>query len=89
MMRPLRPRFMLDHRFTRGHASGYVDGELTVDERRRVEHHASVCPKCRELLASLRRTVIALRRLPSARGGNVAERVVERLRAEASARASP
>ena len=43
-------RFVLDHRFTRAHAPDYLDGELDPAERRRVERHTSVCPKCRQAL---------------------------------------
>lgn len=53
-------RQMVDHRFTKAHASEYLDGELSQDERDRVDRHISICPKCRTLLASLRRMIETL-----------------------------
>jgi len=80
----------LDHRFTVAHASRYLDGELSGPERRRVHRHASVCPRCRALLASLTRLLAVL---PSLRGGpqplRVADGVLERLDAEPGGRAAP
>jgi len=35
----------------------YADGELTDDERRRLEVHVIECARCRELLASLERSL--------------------------------
>ena len=75
-------RHMLDHRFTKAHASEYLDGELAPDGRRRVERHTSVCPQCRELIASLRRMLDALPALGAQPRPSVAEGVVERLRRE-------
>jgi anti-sigma factor RsiW len=37
--------------------SAYLDGELTADERRRIEEHICGCPPCVEFIESLRRTV--------------------------------
>ncbi|MGQ9636000.1 MAG: anti-sigma factor family protein [Bryobacteraceae bacterium] len=37
--------------------SAYLDGELPVEERRRIEEHICGCPPCVEFLESLRRTV--------------------------------
>ncbi len=34
--------------------TGYVDGELSDEDRRRVEDHVASCPRCREALAELR-----------------------------------
>lgn len=73
--------YMVDHRFTRTHASEYLDGELSSAGRRRIEHHTSVCPKCRTFVASLRRIVAELPRLSRVPQANVAEGVLERLRA--------
>jgi len=79
-------RFMRDHRFAAGHASEYVDGDLDDVGRARVEHHARFCPRCHELLASLRRTVAALRDLRATAeapaDSEVALGVIARLRAE-------
>lgn len=56
-------------RWARSHMSDYLDGELRASRRVRMERHATRCPKCRALLATLRRTVGALHRLPSPGGG--------------------
>ncbi len=78
-------RFGREHRFTFEHASQYLDGDLDEAGRERVEHHARLCPKCHELLASLRRTISALRELgtgPDEPGdSDVADGVIARLRA--------
>ena len=83
------PRFMLDHRFTQRRASAVIDGELAPHAQRRAERHASICPVCRELLASLRATVGRLaglragdEQVEGAAAARVADRVVERLRRE-------
>jgi predicted anti-sigma-YlaC factor YlaD len=79
-------RFPRDHRFTLEHASDYLDGELDEAGRARVEQHARFCPKCHELLASLRRTLNALRELRStddaAGETGIADGVIARLRDE-------
>ncbi len=72
---------MIDHRFTKGHASEYLDGELDRVGRARIERHTSVCPQCRALLSSLRRILAELPGLSSASRVSVADRVVQRLRA--------
>lgn len=76
-------RQLLDHRFTKTHASEYLDDELPPSGRRRVERHASVCPQCHELLASLRVMIGALPALRTAPPVTVADGVIERLRREA------
>ncbi len=75
-------RQMLDHRFTQAHASDYLDGELSETGRRRVERHASVCPRCQELIASLRRMLGTLSGLGGTPRPGVSERAIERLRRE-------
>ncbi|MDQ3066825.1 MAG: zf-HC2 domain-containing protein [Actinomycetota bacterium] len=75
-------RQMLDHRFTKAHASEYLDGDLPPTGRSRVERHTSVCPQCRELIASLRRMLDALPALGATRQPTVADGIVERLRRE-------
>lgn len=76
----LGPRFVLDHRFTHASASDYLDGELGPHGRRRVERHVSVCPRCRRLIETLRRTLVALGELRAERRPDVTEGVVHRLR---------
>ena len=73
------PRFMLDHRFAVAHVSDYLDGELEPGGRARIERHAAVCPKCRELIAKLRRTLAALGNLGGQRRPGLADGVIERL----------
>ncbi len=58
-------RFMRDHRWTQSHLSDYLDAELSEPERRRVEEHVGMCPKCRRVLATLRKTLTALRAIGS------------------------
>lgn len=79
-------QFMTDHRFTRAHASDFLDGDLDADGRTRVERHAHWCPKCAELINTLRRTMSALRELGTSRPdtAGVADGVLARLRSEAA-----
>lgn len=60
-----RERFRRDHRWAPDRMSDYLDGELAVSGRRRMERHLGECEKCRRLLRGLRRTLDALHRLPS------------------------
>ena len=76
-------RFVRDHRFTRSHASDFLDGDLDDGGRHRVEEHAGMCPPCRHFLDSLRRTLGELRGLREPAGGDVASGVIARLRDEA------
>jgi anti-sigma factor RsiW len=75
-----RYRYMREHRWTHAHLSEYLDGDLDRAEKRRVEDHASICPQCRRLLATLRRTLAELRHLrPRPRDG-IADGVIDGLR---------
>jgi len=78
--------FRRDHRFTIEHASDYLDGDLDHAGRACVEHHARFCPRCHELLGSLRSTVAALRTMRTTAQRrpqlDVASRVIARLRTE-------
>lgn len=58
-------RFMRDHEWTHEHLSDYIDGELRERERERVEEHVRMCPQCRRVLATLRKTVAGLGSLMS------------------------
>lgn len=69
----------IDHRFTKAHASGYLDGELDQPGQQRIERHTSVCPQCRALLASLRRMIEELSRLSPASCARIADGVLDRL----------
>jgi anti-sigma factor RsiW len=61
--------FGCDCRGARGHMSDYLDGELAAGRRHRMQRHAEVCSQCRRVLATLRRMVGALRRVPPPAGG--------------------
>ncbi len=75
-------RFGRDHRFTVRHASGYLDGELEADAARRVRDHTHLCPKCREMLDSLRRTISSLAGLRGSRRASVVPDVLDALRSD-------
>jgi anti-sigma factor RsiW len=79
-----RARFSWDHRWTPGHLSPYLDGELRSRQRLRIERHVRDCADCRLLLAGLRDVVDGLHRLPAPMGGaepgQVAAAVRRRLR---------
>lgn len=73
-------RFMREHRWTHQHLSDYVDHDLPETQRRRVEEHTGMCPECRRVLASLRKTISALGSLRAEPRPAVADGVIERLR---------
>jgi anti-sigma factor RsiW len=75
-------RYMREHRWTHAHLSEYLDGELADEEVVRVEEHASICPHCRRVLATLRRTLAGLRSLGEEKAPGVADGVIDRLRHE-------
>jgi anti-sigma factor RsiW len=77
-----RRRFMREHHWTHAHLSEYVDEELSGEERRRMEEHVSMCPQCRRVLATLRRTVESLMALGGEPPPGVADAVIQRLRGE-------
>jgi anti-sigma factor RsiW len=77
-----RRRFMREHDWTHAHLSDYLDDDLSSRERDRVEDHVSVCPHCRRVLRTLRRTLVSLMELPVEPRPSVADGVIERLRGE-------
>jgi predicted anti-sigma-YlaC factor YlaD len=77
-----RRRFMREHDWTHAHLSDYLDQDLTDAERERVEDHLSMCPQCRRVLRTLRRTLESLMTLPGERRPGVADGVIDRLRGE-------
>jgi len=79
-------RMRLDHRWARTRLFDYLDDELSLGQRRRLERHAHICPECGPLLRALTVTAFRLRQLRLPLGRSVAPRVVERLRAEESRR---
>jgi anti-sigma factor RsiW len=80
-----RRRYMREHRWTHAHLSDYLDDDLTQPERRRVEDHVGICPHCRRVLRTLRRTLESLAELSAEPRPRVADGVIERLRGEQSA----
>jgi anti-sigma factor RsiW len=79
-----RERFRRDHRWAPGRMSDYLDGQLGLHQRERMEHHLGECLECRRLLAGLRRTVGALGRLAAPGGGGDAVAIVASVRARLS-----
>lgn len=77
-----RRRFMREHRWTDARLSAYLDRELSEHERHRLEAHAGICPECKRMLATLRRTLEGLRGLSrdSSPPADLADSVIERLR---------
>jgi anti-sigma factor RsiW len=83
MIGPLRMmRFRWEHRWTHQRLSEYLDGELDRGERERVERHVGMCPECRRVLATLKRTLAGLMGLREDRATDIADSVIGRLRAE-------
>ena len=64
-----RARFERDHHWAPKRMSGYLDGDLAVRARARMERHLGECQDCRRLLAGLRVVVDRLHRLRSPSGG--------------------
>lgn len=75
-------RFYREHRWTNGHLSEYLDGELDPSGRERVERHVGICPDCWRVLASLKRTLAGLLGLREDPSDNIADGVIARLRGE-------
>ena len=75
-----RRRFMREHEWTHAHLSDYLDEDLSQAERDRVEEHVGMCPQCRRVLRTLRRTLESLTDLPLEPRPSVADGVIERLR---------
>jgi anti-sigma factor RsiW len=75
-----RRRFMREHRWTHSHLSEYVDEGLDRAARQRVEEHIGLCPQCRRVLATLRRTLRELRELGRPPRPDLADGIIERLR---------
>jgi anti-sigma factor RsiW len=61
--------------------SEYADGELAPPEQKRVDEHVGFCPRCRRILANLRRTLEGLGRLAGStpRGAEDADSVAVRI----------
>jgi len=72
-------RYMREHRWTHTHLSEYLDEELAARDADRVAEHVSICPHCRRVLATLRRTLEGLRSLPAEPRPGLAEVVIDHL----------
>jgi anti-sigma factor RsiW len=77
-----RRRFMREHEWTHAHLSAYLDDDLSRAERERVEDHVGMCPQCRRVLRTLRKTLKSLMDLPLEPRPSLADGVIERLRHE-------
>ncbi|MGZ4193673.1 MAG: anti-sigma factor family protein [Solirubrobacteraceae bacterium] len=60
--------------------SEYVDGEMTIGGRARMERHTRECPECDRVLMGLRALVQRLGRLPAPDGGANAVRIAAAVR---------
>ena len=76
-------RFRRDHRWTPPHTSAYLEADLSVGARERLERHTAECLECRRVLDDLRRMLAllqgALRPEPPADGPAIATAVLRRL----------
>jgi predicted anti-sigma-YlaC factor YlaD len=77
-----RRRFMREHDWTHAHLSEYLDQELSDEERVRIEDHVSMCPQCRRVLRTLRRTLEGLMDLRGEARPGLADGLIDRLRGE-------
>lgn len=77
-----RRRFMREHRWTHARLNDYLDDDLSIQELRRVEEHLSLCPECRRIMRTLRRTLEELMSLHSAAPPHLTESIIDRLRRE-------
>jgi anti-sigma factor RsiW len=59
-----RARFRRDHRWTPGHMSAYVEGDLSHRARHRLQRHIQECPECRRILLGLQRMLDRMRAAP-------------------------
>jgi anti-sigma factor RsiW len=60
----------------------YVEGDIEVNARKRVDRHLHFCSACSQVLANLRYTLERLRRLGAAPAGSTGEaELAQRLRA--------
>jgi anti-sigma factor RsiW len=75
-----RLSFRRDHRWVPGRMSAYLDGELGVRQRARVEHHLNDCRDCHRLFGGLSRVVDALHRLHQPPRAPDATRISEAVR---------
>ncbi len=76
-------RFARDHRWTPPHMSAYLDSDLAIAARARLERHTAECSECRGVLGDLRRMLALLHSAPPvepvAGGPAIATAVLRRL----------
>lgn len=60
-----RLRFQRDHRWTPQQMSPYLDDELAIGARARLQRHVAECPECQGVLRSLERMLLRLSGVPS------------------------
>ena len=80
-----------DHFWVRTHASEYIDGEMSHDDCHRLEEHRSICPKCRQLLQDLVKTIkqLAGMKVDQPAPDTLADDVIEKLNTEGGAKSPP
>jgi anti-sigma factor RsiW len=76
-----REGFRRDHRWAPRRMSDYLDDELALSGRARMERHLGECAECRRLLAGLRRTLDGLHRLATPSAGIDALQIAASVRA--------
>jgi anti-sigma factor RsiW len=76
-----REGFRRDHRWAPRRMSDYLDDELALSGRARMERHLGECAECRRLLAGLRRTLDGLHRLAAPSAGIDALQIAASVRA--------
>src|ERR671930_363197 len=60
--------------------SRYLEGEISVRERRKLESHLLECRGCRQMLRSIATTVRALASLPAPSSAGLADAIISSLR---------
>ncbi|MEE8475947.1 MAG: zf-HC2 domain-containing protein, partial [Myxococcota bacterium] len=72
----------MNHRRARRQLNDYLDGDLELEDRERLEEHLSGCDDCAREARELRQTVFLLRDLPAEAGPpGIAEAVMARVHA--------
>jgi len=69
-----------DHEWSQQHLSHYVEGDLTLRARRRLDHHARDCADCGRGIRALRALVYATRSLGGLAGVRAPETIFDRAR---------
>lgn len=61
--------------------SAYLGGDLSPDDRRRLEGHAGECPECAQALETLETLIVELQLVRDAAGAPAAESILQSVRA--------